>query len=209
MAIGTALTFIWASDNSPMLGAYSQFMEQIQTGANQSLSKTGKILNPEEFDSTASAKYLVKWTNVFLPFGYFIGLAILAAIYHVWDEKVSYVVRLRYFFAIILPGSFLGFTFALSTLWVPDSIFLQVNNLGLLLMYGAYFYIAYRGAYANYPTVKRLLLSLAVTVLCLLVVMFATIAALIMAIIPTVRNTFPDVIDIPVGTAMHLQGFIV
>ncbi len=196
MAIGTACTFIWAGNNSPMLGIYTDMMSEVARGANLSLEASEKVLDMSSWDPAASAKYLVKSIQLILPFAYFFFFILLAAIYRAWGEKLSFVIRLRYVFAIIVPGSLIGYIFAMVTINVPQEVYQRVNGVGVTLMFISYICVAYFGPYRNLDKGGRLGRSLAITVLIIIAVMLSSLVATILGLLPAIKSTFPDVIDI-------------
>ena len=191
-AIGTFFQFVWIGENSPMFLQYVDAMTSIATEANVTLAKKGEMIDMNVFDPNESAKILVKYSQLFLPLGYLICMLIVAASFHSWGERLSFVVRLRYIFAIIIPGSILGFVFAMSTIKVPADIFQYVNLGGVLLMTLSYFLVAYFGPFREMTIGGRLGRSLSITALILMAVLIASIIGVILAFFPAIQTGFPE-----------------
>lgn len=191
-AIGTFFQFIWIGGNTPMFLLYVEVMKDLAEGANAYLAENGKMIDMNVFDPNETAKILVKYSHLFQPFGYLICMFIVAALFHSWGERLSFVVRLRYVFAIIIPGSILGFVFAITTIKTPAEIFQYVNLGGLFLMAISYFIIAYFGPFRGMETGVRLGRSFGITTLILIAVSIASFIGVSLAFIPTMIIGFPE-----------------
>lgn len=191
VAIGAFFQFIWIGQNSPMFAQYLGMMNEIIEGTNASLAESDKMIDLNVFDPNVAAKTLVKYSQLFLPLGYLICMLVVAALFHSWGERLSFVVRIRYVFAIIIPGSILGFVFAIFTIKVPFEIFQIVNFGGVVLMFLSYFAVAYWGPFRGMPTGIRLGRTFGITALIAIAVLVASMIALILAFIPTLMTTLP------------------
>lgn len=196
-ALSAGMKFLWAGEKAPMRELYADQMQMI---VNQAISKaeaTGRSLDVASFDAGASADYLLKLMFLITPFVTIFLVALLAVVYRAWGEKLSYIVRLRNCFAIIITGSAFGFVTAFLTLIVPQSIFMQITWLMLFIMFGLYFVTAYRGAYRHLETGQRIGYSVAITALMAFIVMLSSFIAIIAAMILTVINTMPKMGPVP------------
>lgn len=192
IAIGTFFQFIWAGQNTAMFAAYVEVMKTIVTDANVVLAEDQLMIDPNVFDPGEAAKTLVKYSQLFLPVGYLVCLLIIAALFQSWGERLSFVVRLRYVFAIIVPGAIVGYFFAFLTTKIPLEIFQIVNLGGLFLMFASYFAVAYLGPFRGMATRVRLGRSLGITALIIIAVMLASLIAVGLAFIPTMMTVFPE-----------------
>lgn len=191
-AIGTFFQFVWIGENSPMFLQYVDMMTVIATEANVTLAENGEMIDMNFFDPNEPAKILVKYSQLFLPLGYVICMLIVAALFHSWGERLSFVVRLRNIFAIIIPGSILGFLFAMATIKVPADIFQYINLGGVLLMMISYFLVAYFGPFREMAGGVRLGRSIGITALIIVAVLIASVISIILAFFPTILTGFPE-----------------
>ena len=191
-AIGTFFQFVWIGGNSPLFLQYVEVMKDLAEGANASFAENGEMIDMNVFDPNETAKILVKYSQLFLPLGYLICMFIVAALFHSWGERLSFVVRLRYVFAIIIPGSILGFVFAIATIRTPAEIFQYVNLGGVLLMTISYSIVAYFGPFRGMETGVRLGRSFGITTLILIAVLIASFISISLAFIPTLIIGFPE-----------------
>lgn len=184
------MRFLWESETSPMITLYSDLMQQIADGVQEGVKAKGEEIDFSDFDPVHSAQTLFRYYLIVLPLIYMGALSLLAVIYRFWDERLNYVVRLRYLFAILIPGTFLGLISSLSAAFVQGPIFQNLTFVFLLLMLGMYFMTAYRGAYAN-STGSRFWRSMTITLIMFVLVMICTMVALVVSLIPTIKTTFP------------------
>lgn len=190
-ALTAAMKFLWAGEGSAMLELYTQQMQMIADEVAVQAEPNGKYFDMSAFDAKASANYLLKYTFLISPFALIFLMGLLAWVYRAWGEKLSYIVRLRYCFAIIITGSAFGFVTAFLGKVFTGPVFATLTWAMLAIMFGLYFFTAYKGAYAHFPRGKRIGYSSAITALSILVVMVSTFMAIILALFPTIANTFP------------------
>jgi len=128
---------------------------------------------------------------VFTPFTMIACLAFLAIIFRAWGEKLTYVVRIRYIFASIVTGSFISLLWTLGTIFVPQDHYMLVNLMGMALIFGAFIYTVYCGAFAGIETGERIGRTIFTTFVIILIYMIAIIIASILAMIVVM----PDIMD--------------
>lgn len=190
-ALSAAMKFLWTAEDAPMRELYADQMQMIFNSIEEKAVETGRSFDAASFDAGASADYLLKLMFLITPFATIILMGLLALVYRAWGEKLSYIVRLRNCFAIIITGSAFGFLTAFLTLVVPEDIFMNFTWFMLLGMFGLYFLTAYRGAYRHLERDQRIGYSIVITFLMGVIVMASSLIALFAAMVPTIINTFP------------------
>ena len=196
MAITTGLQFIWGSKTSPFYKTFLEqiaaFPEQFKRGYSHGGRHDTSHITYDAFDADAMTQVFLKWYFVFTPFMIIAWFALLAFIFRAWGEKLTYVVRIRYIFASIVTGSFIGLMWTLGTITVPQSHFMFVNLMGMLIMIGAFIYTIYCGAFADIETGERIGRTIFTTFIIIIFYMIAIITASILAmfiIIPEIMDT--------------------
>jgi len=189
-ALTTALKFIWASEASPIFNLLNEQFPLLIDAANSNIEDKSQhiILSADKIKQ--AVRYCLSLYMFLIPVFIFSLILILATFYRAWGEKLSYVVRLRYLFAIMITGNFLGFIFSTFMNLIPSNIFQSVNYIGLGCMYLLYGLTAYRGAFAHMDGSARLGRSLAVTGTLIAVTLIATTLALLTALMVTMRTHF-------------------
>ncbi len=195
MAITTGLQFIWGSKTSPFYNAFlkqiSAVPEQYKRGHSHGGKHDTSHITYEAFDADAITQIYLKWYFVFTPFMIIVCFALLALIFRAWGEKLTYVVRIRYLFASIVTGSFIGLVWALGSITVPQDHFMLINLAGTFLMFGAFIYTIYSGAFASVETGERIGRTIFTTFMLILFYIISIMAASILAMIVIM----PEIID--------------
>lgn len=201
-AITAALQFLWAGKDTPMHTLYSDLMTQIATHLSTIETRTGRILNLENFDPDFAATTLLKWYMIFLPFVMIVFVALFALVFQAWGRKLSYVARVRFIFAILIPSSFFGLVTNVFNKLLDGPFFQAFMNVGLLIMMLLYFVTAYRGAYADIKLSKsgQLGRSTLIAFLLMIVVLIASFLSIIVALYPTFEIAFTPHLDMPITT---------
>lgn len=185
VAITAAFRFVYAGKDSAMLTLYTEQMRQMKAAIIEGRMKGGgEPADLSHVDPEASAMVLLKWTFILSPFLTIFFMSLLAFVYRAWGEKLSYVVRLRYIFAVIITGTVLGFFAAFLTLFVSGTLFITINNVLIFVIGLLYFLTAFFGPYAHYDPGERFAFSLVLAGLCFTAMMLAIFLSIILASIP-------------------------
>ena len=188
MAITTGLRFLWGSEASPM---YQLYLEQM-TLVGEQLGKTvggksGELIDVSNYDPALATDTLLKWMFAITPFIVMGLVAILAVIYRAWGERLSYVVRLRYLFAIVLTGNFISLI-SLPLIFVPNDFGLPIfTSVGMIAMICLYILTAYRGPYRDHDAGARLGLSVTIGLIMFLLNSISIFVAIIFAMVPALE----------------------
>jgi len=189
-ALTAAMSFLWAGPKTAMHELYTEFMTQLSTEVAKTPSGSGRWLDLATFNPDFAAETLLKWYLVFLPFTYIALLALIAIVYRAWGEKLSYTVRLRYLFLILIPMSFFGLVSGLFFRLFEGPLFMTIMNSSLFVMAALLFITAYRGPYREMEKGGRIGRSLAITTIMFIAMFLATFIAMAFAFFPTMETAF-------------------
>jgi len=184
MAILVALQFLWAS---PDTAIFEAAVENMRKGLEQNPNSNIDI-NAIDFNSIVDR--MMKLQLVFQPFVLITIFTLSATFIRFWGEKLSFVVRTRYIFAVIIPASVVnvfinvGLGFASPELLMPISI---VQFAIMILLYAT---TAYFGPYSEHPLDQRIPKTIVLTgVLLILVILsglITTVLGVVFAIPPEI-----------------------
>lgn len=184
MGILVALQFIWASENSQMTAMFQTLAISVGEGMRLGAEREGDIISLEMLDPKALGKRAFQIWVLIYPFFFILSMCALAFIFRAWKPAVGFVVRLRYIFAIIVPGTIYGLFSTLAMVNLSGTAYqvLSFAQLGVLfIMYGM---TAYRGAFTSLNTGERIGMSAVVAALIIIFLMIAQITAMMIAIVP-------------------------
>lgn len=192
LALLVALNFIYNNDNSTMTKAYEGAMQQLATGFEQahseSHSETETARRSLEIDTAQAAKDMGKWVMVYYPFAYIPFMALAGILVRFWGRPLTYVTRLRYLFAIVIPSVTFMFISTFLVLVVSASFFAWLTALLFLIILALDFMTAYRGPFKDMPQKKRLWRSAAITIILFAVYGLGSVTATIPAMIKTMKD---------------------
>ena len=192
MAILVALNFIYNNDKSAMTAAYQGMVEQLATqfehDHNAANVKNGQPPDIIDVDIDKAAIDMGKWAMVYYPFAYIPFMALAGIFVRFWGRSLTYVTRLRYLFAVTIPGVAFMFVSTFLVLVVSARYFLWLTAVMFLIIVALDFITSYRGPFRDMPRPKRLLRSAALTTILLLVYLFGSMAATFPAMIKTVGD---------------------
>lgn len=198
-ALTAALQFLWAGKNTPMHDLYTLLMEQIAAQLLETGTKSGRVLDITTFDAGFAATTLLKWYQVFLPFILILFIALLALIFNAWGQKLNYVAKVRYLFAVLIPASFFALVVGIFNKILAGPLFQMFMNISLFAMFLLYFITAYRGAYANVGLSKSAKFgrSLLLATLLMAAILLATFISIMIALYPTLQIAFEPHLIMP------------
>jgi len=189
-AMSAAMAFLWAGPKTAMHELYTQLMTQIGDDVSTRPSGSGRWLDLGTFKPEFAAETLLKWYMVFMPFIYIALIALIAVVYRAWGEKLSYTIRLRYLFLILIPTSFFGLVTGLFSRLLEGPFFMTIMNASFLIMAVLFFTTAYRGPYRKMEKSARIGRSLAITTIMFIAMFLATFIAIALAFFPTLETAF-------------------
>lgn len=197
IAMLVALNFIYNNDRSAMTGAYQSLMDQVVSDYSRGYNATQADHNhpPVEFriDEKAAAKDLAKWIMVYFPFAYIPFMALAGLVVRFWGQSLTYVTRLRYLFAVIIPSTTFMFLTTFLVLVIGPEL-LSWLSVGLILFILIVdFATAYRGPFKGMDKAKRLWRSFALAAVLFIVYIFGSLTATIPAFIKTLNDNIERV----------------
>jgi hypothetical protein len=187
-AITTGLRFLWGGENSPMFQTYLEQITLVKEQLAVSTNRAGETIDVSGFDPITVTNILMKWIFVLMPF-FFMGLvALFAVVFRSWGEKLSYTVRLRYLFAIVITGNFLTLL-SLPVLLVTPKAYMPIySGIGMLIMLIFYISTAYRGPYKINGAGSRLGMSIIVGTVMLVLNFSSGMIAMVVAMVPAMAS---------------------
>lgn len=189
-ALTTALKFLWLNQNSPLYGTMSQAIKAVVERINSQAQSSDPQINLTDTALATATNYFINIYILIVPICIFLTIMLLGIIYRAWGEKLSYVIRLRYLFALMITGNLAGLILSLCGPFVTLSVYQTLNFAFLIIMYGLYFVSAYRGAFAHMEPPGRLGRSAAVTAALILTTFIATLIGILIAMVITQRMQF-------------------
>ena len=190
MAVGAALSWIWAGPGAPMFELYDDMFMEVGQQANEQLAASGRQIPLDDFDTGAAATTTLRWTNIFLPFGYLVTLSLVAFMFRSWGRPAGFIVRLRLVFATIIPSALLGFLLAGTMSALASETFQFMNLIGMAVMVVLYAVTAYRGTFHDQGRIG-IGRTLGLTFLIFIAVLIATFIALIPAVLIAINQHIP------------------
>lgn len=186
-AITTGLRFLWGGQNSPMFQTYVEQITLVKEQLAVSTNSAGETIDVSGFDPIAVTNILMKWMFVLMPFCYMGLVALFAVIFKAWGEKLSYTVRLRYLFAIVISGNFLILLSLPILLVTPQEYMPVYSGVGMAIMLIFYIFTAYRGPYKIADAGSRLGLSIVTGVIMIILNFASGIIAIFIAMVPALQ----------------------
>lgn len=179
-----ALQFLWASESSETTALFQAMAMSIAEGLQAGAAEDGQTINLDGLDRQALGKRAFKLWIFIYPFFFIAAMCALALIYRAWKPAVGFVVRLRYIFGIIVPGSVFGLVSALALVNVTGRLFQIISfaQLGvLLIIYGI---TAYRGPLYDLEKGERFGLACVSAILILTFITIAQFISMMISIVP-------------------------
>lgn len=184
MGILVALQFIWASESSEMTAMFQALAMSVAEGVKTAAAREGHIILLDILDPQALGKRAFQIWVLIYPMFFILSMCALAFIFRAWKPAVGFVIRLRYLFAIIVPGSVFGLLATLAMVNVSGTSYQIVSFVQLGVVLIIYFITAYRGPFASLDNGERVGLSIVISCLTFVFIMIAQIIAMMIAIIP-------------------------
>jgi len=192
LALLVAMNFIYNNDGSAMTEAYEGMMsqlatqmEQTQNTANEKLGKSSDII---EIDINQAAKDMGKWVMVYYPFAYIPFMALAGVILRFWGRPLTYVTRLRYLFAVVIPSTTFMFISTFLVLLISIEHIAWVTAMMFLIIIVLDFITSYRGPFKKMPKLKRIWRSTALTFILFFIYLLGSISSSIPAMVKTMTD---------------------
>jgi len=184
MTILLGLQFIWASESSEMTAMFRSLTSMIADGAVAGAASNGKTVDLTSFDRVEAGKDMFKTYIFIYPFFFVSFMCLLGFIFRGWEQKLPFIARVRYIFAIVIPGSIIGLISTFCMLPLKGQAYQIASFVILFLIFGTYWITAYRGAYTNSPKGTRIGMSLVIAFLITFTLFLAQFVSMMLALIP-------------------------
>jgi len=193
MGILVALRFIWASENSEMTAMYEFLAMSLAEGIQQGAAREGAVISLDMLDRKALGKQAFQLWVIIYPIFFIAMMCALAFIFRAWKPAVGFVIRLRYLFAIVVPGTVFGLITTLAMVNLSGSLYQKVSFAQTFFVVIIYAVTAYRGPFSEMDRGERIGMSVAISVLIMIFIMTAQILSMVIAIIPTSIEVFETI----------------
>lgn len=184
MTIMIGLQFIWASESSEMTAMFRMLTGTIADGALMGAERDGKVLDLSAFDRVEAGKKMFKNYIFIYPFFFVFFMCLLGFIFRGWEQKLPFIARVRYIFAIIVPGSILGILTMFLMLPFKGQAYQIASFAAMGLIFITYWSTAYRGAFITSSKGTRLGMSFVISLLIMIALMIAQFVSMMLALIP-------------------------
>lgn len=182
MGLLVALQFLWASENSEMTAMF-QMLAMIM--ADTAVSTESVEIDISGLDRQALGKQAFKRWIFIYPFFFIAAMCVLAFIFRAWKPAVSFVIRLRYIFAIIIPASIFGLFLTLAMVNLSGELYQLASFVSMPVVIMLYAITAYRGPFHGHSTGERIGMSIVVALLIMFFLLVAQFISMILAVTPT------------------------
>lgn len=189
-ALVTALQFFWAGQNTVMNQSIQSTLTTLSEQIISTAQAQGTKIADKPFDASLATNVYFKRQVLIQPIVLIALLMFLSAIYRAWGESYEFVIRQRYIFAILVPGTVIGAICLTASKFIPEHLFGLFSIFQLAIIAGAYFLTAYRGPYKRLENASRLARSIAVAALILIMVLIANAISSLSAIFLALRAGF-------------------
>ncbi len=191
MTIMIALQFIWASESSEMTAMFRMLAGAMADGINAGAPE-GEKIDFSSFDRVEAGKRMFKnWIFIY-PFFFVAFMCLLGFIFRGWERKLPYIARVRFIFAIIVPGTIIGLLSTFAMLPFKGTTYQIFSMVSLGLVFLVYWITAYRGAYAHCDKGTRLGMSFIISLLILITLLIAQTISMALTVVPIIG----EVVDI-------------
>lgn len=184
MTIMIGLQFIWASESSEMTAMFRMLAGSIADGAIAGAAKNGETIDFSSFDRIEAGKRMFKNYIFIYPFFFVAFMCLLGFIFRGWERKLPFIARVRFIFAIIVPGTIVGLFTTFMMLPFKGKAYQIASLVVMGLIFLTYVVTAYRGAYAHCDKGTRIGMSFVIALLIMVTLFIAQIVAMLLALIP-------------------------
>lgn len=184
MTIMIGLQFIWASESSEMTASFRTLAGALVDGAIAGAERNGETIDIGLFDKAEMGKNMFKTYIFIYPFFFVSFMCLLGFIFRGWEQKLPFIARVRFIFAIIVPGTIVGLFTTFMMLPFKGKAYQVATFVVMGLIFLTYAITAYRGAYAHCDKGTRIGMSFVIALLIMVTLFIAQIVAMLLALIP-------------------------
>lgn len=179
MAIMVATRFLWGNPDS----TFMQSMEEaLRSGFEAGLN--GAESPPEiTLDWNNIIERIFDLTLLIQPFVMIATIMVMATFIRFWGERLPYITRLRYLFAIIVPATLVNLIITMMIIKLPMSAMMIVGFVQMAVLLVLYALTAWRGPFRFEKLDSAIPKSIMLAVILFIGVMLANFIAQIMAMI--------------------------
>lgn len=192
MTLMIGLQFIWASESSEMTAMFRTLATSITDGVNQAAANDDEIVDFSGFSIAEAGKKMFKTWIFIYPFFFIAFMCLLGFIFRGWERPIPYIVRVRFIFAIIVPGTLVGLLSTFLFLPLKGNAYMVASLSSMGALFIVYWVTAYRGAYAHCDKGTRIGMSLVISILILITLTLAQFTSMFLSLF----SILPDVVDI-------------
>lgn len=192
MTIMIGLQFIWASESSEMTAMFRGLVESVIQGVNQGAAAQNEIVDFSGFDVPEAGKKIFKIWIFIYPFFFVAFMCLLGFIFRGWERKLPYIARVRFIFAIIVPGTLVGLFSTFVFIPLKGSAYMIASIASIFLIFAIYWITAYRGAYAHCDTGTRIGMSFIISLLIIITLTLAQFVSMILSLF----GIMPDIVAV-------------
>lgn len=184
MTIMIGLQFIWASESSEMTAMFRMMAGSIADGAVLGAERKGDVIDLSTFDRVEAGKRMFKTYIFIYPFFFVAFMCLLGLIFRGWEQKLPFIARVRFIFAIIVPGTIIGLLTTFLMLPFKGQAYQVASFIVMGLIFISYAITAYRGAYAHSDKGTRIGMSFVIALLIIVTIFIAQFISMMLALIP-------------------------
>ena len=184
MTIMIGLQFIWASESSEMTAMFRMLAGSIADGAIAGAERNGETIDFSSFDRIEAGKRMFKNYIFIYPFFFVSFMCLLGFIFRGWEQKLPFIARVRFIFAIIVPGTIVGLFTTFMMFPFKGKAYQIASFVVMGLIFLTYAITAYRGAYAHCDKGTRIGMSFVIALLIMVTLFIAQVVAMLLALIP-------------------------
>jgi len=167
-----------------MTAMFRMVAGSIADGAAAGAERNGETIDLSAFDRIEAGKRMFKNYIFIYPFFFVTFMCLLGFIFRGWEQKLPFIARVRYIFAIIVPGSIIGILTTFLLLPFKGQAY-QIASFAVMgLIFLSYAVTAYRGAYVDGDKVTRMGMSFVIALLIMITLFIAQVVSMLLALIP-------------------------
>jgi len=172
IALTVATRFIWGDPDGAFMQAMQENLERgFKQGAGEKADKFAS------FDWPAIIERIFNISMFVQPFIIIAMIMLLAVFIRFWGERLNYVVRLRYLFAIIIPASAVNFVITLGLVALAGNAVIWVSLVQVAVIFVLYTCTALLGPFKGQPRDSAIPKSIVLAIILFVVVIIANFAA--------------------------------
>jgi len=179
MTVSVALQFFWARPD----GSLMQMLKQgLEVGFNYGVkARGGSEVDFTGFDFDTAMTAVMKLNSLIYPFIFVTIMSLLAFTYRAWGQTLTYVVRQRYIFAVIVPATVFGLASTILMTFASAEVYKVIGIIQFFVIAALYFITAYRGPYAHMDGGEKTGRSIFLSICILLSLLIAQYASLLLS----------------------------